>query len=79
MATYKFRVRKGFSVTLGAPNANDPRETVHDHVKDENGVVSLSMAQIEGHSHKLEPFDDAAAAALASIASRIHVGTPNQF
>jgi hypothetical protein len=75
MANYNFKVRAGCSVTLGAPDANDPSATVYVGGQQ----VSLSDAQVEGHAHKLEPFDSAATTKLNSIAGRVHVGTANQF
>jgi hypothetical protein len=75
MANNNFTVRAGFSVCLGAPNANGSGATVTAA----GSQVSLSDVQVEGHIHKLEPFDGAATTKLAAVSGKVHIGTPNQF
>jgi hypothetical protein len=75
VANYNFTVRAGFSVTLGAPNANDTASTVYAG----GASVSLNDAQVEGHTHKLTPSDSGAITKLAGISGRMHLGTANQF
>lgn len=75
MANYNFTVRAGCSVCLGAPNANGPGATIYTSGQ----TVSLSDAQLDGHIHKLQPFDAGAITKLAAVAGKVHVGTPNQF
>jgi hypothetical protein len=75
MANNNFTVRAGCTVCLGAPNANGSGATVTVA----GAQVSLSDAQVEGHVHKLEPYDGAATTKLAAIAGKVHIGTPNQF
>lgn len=75
MANYNFTVRAGFSVTLGAPNSNGAGSTVATGGQ----AVSLSDAQVDGHTHKLAPVDSPATTKLAAISSTIRIGYPNQF
>ncbi len=75
MANYNFTVRGGHSVTLGAPNANGAGATIYTAGQE----VVLSDVQVEGHAHKLEPFDAGATTKLNAIMGKVHVGTANQF
>ena len=75
MANNNFTVRAGFTVCVNAPNANHPSAVVSAA----GATVSLSDTQVEGHLHKLEPFDAAATTKIAAVAGRVHVGTPTVY
>lgn len=67
MANYNMKVRAGFTVITGGPNANSPGAVVNAA----GSTVVLSDLQVLGHLHKLDSTDAGSVAKLAALLGAI--------